>query len=131
MKAKFTVEADWITASGLRAVVTLGRHRCGYGGVPKTHRLHGVESGTEYDESMCDVHGGVTYSGGDEDYPVKSDGLWWFGFDCAHYGDAPAVQCPIEKEFPVPGRVVRSLAYCKSECESLATQLAALAHPPT
>jgi hypothetical protein len=34
-----------------------------------------------------DVHGGITYANGG-DYPVESDGLWWFGYDCAHWDDA-------------------------------------------
>jgi hypothetical protein len=30
-------------------------------------------------EMTFDVHGGITYSGGRDDYPVTSD-LWWFGY---------------------------------------------------
>lgn len=44
----FTVEKDWITKAGFRAVVTMGNigHRCGYVGVPEGHLLYG----TRYDQ---------------------------------------------------------------------------------
>lgn len=40
----FQVEKDWVTESGLRAVVvmTTSGHRCGYVGLPESHPLHGV-----------------------------------------------------------------------------------------
>lgn len=40
-----TIEKDWTTESGLRAVVMLTEmgHRCGYVGIPKEHPLCGVE----------------------------------------------------------------------------------------
>lgn len=55
-----------------------------------------------------DVHGGVTYSGGNDTYPIEDSGLWWFGFDCGHFGDSPEVQ---------------DLNYVVKECESMAKQL--------
>ena len=90
-------------------------HRCGYVGVPSTHPLHGIHykdpcpnvtradrdnlsvgdrgslaiftmTDTPTVSDMFDVHGSITYAGGD-DYPVEHDGLWWFGFDCHHYRD--------------------------------------------
>ena len=65
-------------------------------------------------EFVFDVHGSLTYSGGGGGYPVESDG-WWFGFDCAHYGDATKYDgsghCWTEEE------VVE-------QCESLANQIA-------
>lgn len=73
------------------------------------------------------VHGGITYAG-EGDYPVKSD-LWWFGYDCAHAGDAKDIKAiqderlrEIEAEFKNYG-VVRTLDYCINECKSLAEQL--------
>lgn len=40
-------------------------------------------------ELYFDVHGSITYSGG-EDYPVKTtQKTWWYGFDCAHCDDTP------------------------------------------
>jgi len=56
---------------------------------------------------VFDVHGGVTYSGTDKKYPIKSN-LHWIGFDCAHAGDTLEI-C--------------NLDYCIKECESLAKQI--------
>lgn len=162
----YTVEKDWITAAGLRAVVTMGSmgHHCGYVGVPKGHPLHGVKYNKstavlaapsddepvgkrgpmtllmiaaesermQSPEMVFDVHGSLTYSG-DGDYPAPSDGLWWFGYDCGHYGDARSPEyCeqrrqkypnePILWDDPHDG-VFRDLAYCVHECESLARQI--------
>jgi len=61
---------------------------------------------------IIDVHGGLTYSGGSDGYPVKlSEPGWWFGYDCDHYGDDHTGGQPNW--------------YCRIECESLAKQLAA------
>lgn len=88
------------------------------------------ESGPPRADCVFDVHGSLTYSG-NGDYPVKSDGLWWFGFDCSHYGDAPDpeyVTPPYNSVFR--GGEVRSREYVKGECESLAKQLAAICDVP-
>jgi len=85
------------------------------------------KSGNARIDSYFDVHGGITYSGGKDDYPIESD-LWWFGFDCAHAGDARDLSVvndelrKIEERFPETG-VVRSLEYCIDECKRLASQL--------
>lgn len=119
-------------------------HRCGYVGVSKEHPLYRVRYNepTEHllplpdDEPvgrrgiiplLCwdkekgvtpdiafDVHGGVTYSGPLDGHILDSD-LWWFGFDCAHAGDAL-------RETDSVGEF-RSVEYCFEECESLARQL--------
>ena len=69
---------------------------------------------------LFDVHGGVTYSGGDQDYPAKSeDKIWWFGYDCAHCGDE--TRGPYS--FTTAGDVFRDEAYCVGECERLANQI--------
>lgn len=60
---------------------------------------------------VFNVHGSITYAAGTPDYPAASDGLWWYGFDCAHAGDTPET-CTQE--------------YAAEECESLAEQLAAV-----
>jgi len=61
------------------------------------------------------------------------DGLRWYGFDCAHLGDARDIKLmdekhkacydEIEHEFWFDEGVVRSLDYCITECENLAIQL--------
>ena len=126
------VEKDWMTESGLRAVVVVQDHgsRCGYVGVPEGH----AASGKDYDELDINVHGGLTYAGCNDSYPAPSDGLWWLGYDCAHWGDVrdPSLMTPDYKELHDKGLftsalddygVVRSLDYCIEQCESLAKQL--------
>lgn len=56
---------------------------------------------------IFNVHGGITYSRTNNEYPVKSK-LHWIGFDCAH-GDDTRNKCDLE--------------YCINECENLAEQL--------
>jgi hypothetical protein len=78
--------------------------------------------------TLFDVHGGITYSNGTGKYPIEKEGIWWFGYDCAHNGDAKDLsivsQNIREKEERYPtGGIVRSLEYCISECESLSKQL--------
>ncbi len=78
---------------------------------------------------LFDVHGGITFSDGGKEskYPVESD-LWWFGYDCAHCGDAKDLSVvndtikEIELKYPTGG-TLRTLEYCVSECESLAEQI--------
>ncbi len=62
-------------------------------------------------ELVFDVHGGITYSGSNENGypPATPDDLWWYGYDCAHCDDTPE-KCTLE--------------YCVNECENLAKQLA-------
>lgn len=91
-------------------------------------------------EMAFDVHGGITYSGGDDGYPVASD-LWWYGYDCAHYGDAPSDEYRERMLAEYPDKpfmwcdgdgIHRALDYCVGECESLASQIAEQTkHPPT
>ena len=61
---------------------------------------------------LIDVHGGITYANGNGKYPVASRG-WWFGFDCAHSGDATKY---LDGE-------LRSFEYVKQECFKLVRQL--------
>ena len=155
----YIIERDWTTHAGFRAVVIMVDmgHRCGYVGVPKGHPLYGVSYSEQCDaltfpadesigkrgiipvfcsdgekaspEIVFDVHGGITYSGGNDEYPVESD-LWWFGYDCSHAGDSPSPEVVADRIKrmgsifrPGPDEVHRSLDYCSSECESLAAQL--------
>lgn len=108
------VEKDWITKSGLRAVVVKQAgplfHRCGYAGVAKDSGLFGIEY-NEIHEHIY-VHGGLTFSG---DLRVVKSNLHWFGYDCAHASD---------KNYANPGGIERSLEFCVGECEKLSKQLA-------
>jgi hypothetical protein len=110
------IEAEWITEPGLRAAVLFvhDSHRCGYVEVPPSNTNYGMD----YSDFGADVHGGLTYSAMSEGtYPVINERKWWwFGFDCAHLGDAT-------KYHQEPGDVFRSLEYVKQECEYLARQL--------
>lgn len=121
-----TIERDWTTASGLRAVCLLlrGSHRCGYVGVPQEHPWYGL--GYDHDALVhIEVHGGLTYADGDSDYPAESDGLWWFGFDCAHSGDGLLSGAySVLREYHM-GNPVRTKKYVVAECEVLALQLRA------
>lgn len=76
-------------------------------------------------EIIFRVHGGITFSSADPEYPVPNNNLWWFGFDCAHAGDAPIPERvpPELRAFRIGGGEVRSLDYCMNECNGLARQL--------
>lgn len=68
-------------------VFNAGGFRCGYVAVDNTHPYYGkdyIDEGPN--EIMC--HYGLTYSGDGKHFCDGSDGFWWFGFDCGHYGDA-------------------------------------------
>lgn len=110
-------EKEWET-DGLRCHVILHPslgHRCGYVGVPVEHPWFGkgyddcllgeicpVAAQQEADSdgyyshyehtpgSRVEVHGGLTYAG------KEADGWWYFGFDCAHSGDAPSPEAQAE-----------------------------------
>lgn len=159
---KYVVNKDWITAAGFRAVVIMGTlgHHCGYVAVPKDHPLYGKDYGDDCecltfpsDEVMgkrgiiplfCsngeprpdvvfNVHGSLTYSGGNGKYPVKAPDVWWFGYDCGHCTDAPSDEYleHMRIKYPdlpsvysqVAGTTFKDLDYNIAECESLAQQL--------
>ena len=132
-------------------IMTYMGHRCGYVGVPENHPLHGVsmgdevfpltmlpdyEEGRDYYSDMVspmiyfDVHGGITYSEHDSPDRFGKPGMWWYGYDCMHDGDARELDHPavdestrrVERDFPSHG-VVRTLEYCVAECKKLAEQL--------
>lgn len=117
-------EKAWVTQAGLPArvqIMPMG-HRCGYVGVSKE-----VFEGKGYDDLDIEVHGGLTYARDEE------DGLRWYGFDCAHLGDARDVNLmdAEHKEmyekyhmgFNDGTDTIKSLDYCINECESMANQL--------
>ena len=118
------VEKEWTTRAGLKAVViaTDMGHRCGYVGVPAEHPWFGK------DDVDLDVHGGVTYAG-----MRMEDDLWWFGYDCAHLGDArdPELMSDeyktalLGRKLNFDGDTIKTLDFCVNECESMAAQLKA------
>lgn len=82
---------------------------------------------------IFDVHGSITYSGGDS-YPVQNpDNKWWFfGFDCGHYGDLKDTEACERYNLRKPTFFfedygeVRTLDYVWDECLSLYNQLKAV-----
>lgn len=135
--------------------VSWSGHLCGYVGVPKSHPWFGksynddvpstralLEREIDIDKIgvinllcadtptedatrivlLIDVHGGLTYS---ESGGEHLEGLWVFGFDCAHAGDLSPVTA--EKYGSHMGETYRDFNYVKAETESLARQLAAIA----
>lgn len=67
------------------------------------------------------VHGGITYAGDKLPTVDKTDGQWWFGFDCAHSGDL--VPGMLEYGPAHKGDIYRDQQYVVAECQSLAAQL--------
>jgi hypothetical protein len=133
----YIVEHDEVK-DGRRIVVvfTSMGHRCGYVGVTEGHKLHG--KGYSDLDNELDVHGGLTYSGHDGNYPVHNeDGVWWFvGFDCAHYNDFRDTEAMVKYGFgdrlagydiDMPGSYVRSKEYVLEECYRLADQMGSYA----
>jgi hypothetical protein len=116
------IEKEWTTKAGFKAevIATDMGHRCGYVSVPKDHPWHGKT----YNDVDLDVHGGLTYAG-------MEDGDWWFGYDCAHLGDArdPELMSDeyknvlLGRKLNFDGDTVKTLDFCVNECESMAWQL--------
>jgi hypothetical protein len=98
---------------------------CGYVAVLEKHPLYGLdyyECLNYVKDNNIDVHGGLTASGEMITEPSQPVNAWWFGFDCAHWGDfipglgwtAPVPECP----------VYRNSIFVIKETENLALQLA-------
>lgn len=111
-------------------------HRCGYVGVPKAHPCYGKN----YTEVEIDCHGGLTYADG-QLFCSRRDDLWWFGFDCAHAGDAEDLGAmeryyPGSQELVVVLRtlrdcgVVRTVDFVMEQCAHIADQLKWMKAPP-
>jgi hypothetical protein len=137
----YKVEREWEHA-GLRCAVVLAReamHRCGYVRVPPSHPLFGKDY--DADGVNVDVHGGLTFAE-IEPCTEHQDGQgWWFGFDCAHAGDASADPnvslsdlsheargvLAIYRGFPDLNEHYWQQVEVEKETESLADQLAGVA----
>lgn len=118
-------------------------YRCGYVRVPKGHPWHGRDYD---DESMwdVDVHGGLTFAKPDTHCGKDGeDDAWWFGFDCAHAGDAPDPSLRgragrgmadlfsvFDGSFSYSG-TVKTTEYVAVECRRLAEQAANVLVPMT
>lgn len=115
------------TTNGLTAIINRNRFSqtlCGYVRVDENHWLFGEDYETA--DRMIDtyVHGGLTYSGDLKNISVGTPGstgenssTWFFGFDCAHYGDYIPTM-------PELGGQYCDIDYVRSEVENLATHLA-------
>lgn len=88
----------------------------GYVGVKRSHPYYGMH----YDGKPCNmrVHGGLTFSGKGF-LPEMKKGLWYFGFDTAHYFDL----MPRMSHFNIGGGTYRNIEYVTNEVNSLYEQL--------
>lgn len=80
-------------------------------------------------EDVFNVHGSLTYAHNNPMYPVPSNDLWWFGYDCGHSGDARSPEYIALKPeadrwlYEEQHSTFKDLDYCVRECESLARQI--------
>lgn len=99
-------------------------HWCGYVGVEPGHPWHGSQ-----DDSIADVHGGITYSkecAGSVCHvpqPGEPEHVWWLGFDCAHSGDlSPCSLVHFGAHHGVDRETYRDERYVRAQTEALAKQ---------
>lgn len=74
-------------------------------------------------QNVFRVHGGITYA---EDHlpQAEPDGLWWYGFDCAHSGDlCPDMQEKYPELYSDDTSIYRDAAYAIAQCARLSAQL--------
>lgn len=135
---------QWVDEeTGLDCLMVRNEHGgnwCGYVGVTYPH----PHFGKPYDDVDAEVHGGLTFSTvGHESYkgeaygichvPLegRTDRVYWFGFDCAHYMDmSPLAEQRLKKLAPElyemqnkRPRTYRNRAYVEAACALLAAQL--------
>jgi hypothetical protein len=127
-------------------------HWCGYVGVSSSHPWHRKDYGacalaTKCKDDYCqhspgyilEAHGGITYANECADGPEERavchvpkegepDDIWWFGFDCAHYGDVLPGRAadPVYKAMNDCG-MYRSLRYVQANCARIAEKLVEVA----
>lgn len=105
----------------------------------------GAKKGAGEKISSIHVHGGLTYSDFCSDAEKECEGIchnpskgepdkvWWFGFDCSHYGDISPkmdmdMKAILDKQTSWAGDgVYRDMAYVTAEVKDLARQLKAIA----
>lgn len=121
---------------GYQCVVVLSilGHRCGYVGIPESHPYYGEH----YDKVPVDCHGGLKYSRGYLlDFGIA--GMWWFGFDTAHFDDKtdnvavkkafkdhPDLELFLRIRDNQSWGTVKKLRYVEHECRKIADQLVKL-----
>lgn len=98
---------------------------CGYVGVEKGNILYGKDYSYGWDENKLSpiekaindirVHGGLTFAD-----TLDHDGLWYFGFDCAHSGD---VMPRHPFNLGMTGETYKDMEYVTGEVVSLAKQV--------
>lgn len=105
----YIVEKDFIIDEyrcvilGLRA-----GHRCGYISLNNDHPMYNKE----YMDIGIDVHGGMTYGGISNQYPVETDEKYhWIGFDCIHLHDGQDME--LMKSFEKDGEINRYIEISK------------------
>jgi hypothetical protein len=144
----YQVEKDWITAAGLRAVVIISRHRCGYVGVAEDSCLFGKSYFKQIDEITTEQANSqelgkkspillfTATADGDSENSIRRS----LDIICDVHGgltysssNAPDADYPVKSSLhwfgfdcghygdTEPGG--QALEYCIAECESLATQL--------
>ena len=120
---------QWITSDGYVAVVKLVNesHYCGYVGVPKSHPIANdncPHCGNDMEtKDSLDVHGGVTYNGFSDNYPIKNIDIYWLGFDCAHSRDLTLKDIAKNRPRFNEGESFKDMDYCVRQCEKLSKQL--------
>jgi len=102
---------------------------CGYVGVPREHRLYGMDyQEAERGDNNFHVHGGLTFSGA----MGEGDVYHYFGFDTAHAGDlSPGIVLSMLKWLEggngalgfYEAETYRTWDYVRREVKRLASQL--------
>ena len=120
-------EANWVDVdTGYKCRIVRNEHTgtlCGYVGVPREHRLYGMDCQDAEKNYPFYVHGWLTFSGA----MGEGDVYHYFGFDTAHAGDlSPALVLAMMQWYeggPIRDETYRTFEYVKREVDVLAWQL--------
>ena len=143
----YLLEKVWKYNKYICAILALDSgHRCGYVGVNKDSKLFGIDCIKDIKDKfkidkkevsldlLINVHGGITYTEMNRNFfPIYTEEeTWFFGFDCAHLGDAqdPKLIDTFRKQYyknnsifqDYPEDKIRTLDYCIDECNFMAKQ---------
>lgn len=128
---KYVIEKEW-ESNGYKCMIrfTEGGYRCGYIGVPKESKLYCTHH-LDYVLNDLDsiAHNGFNSSG-------RIGDMWYFGFDCNQYNDAPDFNTAYEynlinkderelfkRLYSVYNGKVRSLEYCEEILNKLSEEM--------